>query len=249
MEVFDLSAPILAAILLAAFATSVVHGTVGLAGGILLAAILSHVFDAKSAITLVTCALLFSHGSRVSLHFRDIDWRSVSIVLLFSAPGIALGAWVFSYLTSTTIAALMAVFLSLSIPIKYLAKRRQLQTSDSILAMASTVWGGLAGNVIGPGFVLAPFLLGRGIGRLAFVGSMAVIVLSMNLLKVLVFGMTGLMTGELLALGAAIGLVTIPGNWLGKKILLSLTDSRHQLTINILTGLLIFNFLYLYFYP
>ncbi len=35
--------------------------------------------------------------------------------------------------------------------------------------------GGLAGNIIGPGFFSAPFLLGTGMNRLAFVGTLATI--------------------------------------------------------------------------
>jgi hypothetical protein len=103
----------------------------------------------------------------------------------------------------------------------------------------------LAGNVIGPGFFLAPFLLGTGMNRLTFVGTLAVNVLVMNATKLAVFGATGLLNGDLLLLGAAIGLVTIPGNWLGRIVLNKMQDSDHHLAVNVMTILMIVNFLYL----
>lgn len=238
-----------AVILLAALATAILHGATGMAGGIVLVAILSHIIGVKNAVPLVSCALIFSHGSRVFLYLHDIDWRSVKIVLLFSPPGVVFGAVVFSYLPPSIIAAIMALFLGLSFPLKAYFRRRQMKTSDSVLAGASTLWGALAGNVIGPGFVLAPFLLGREMGRLTFVGSLAFIVLTMNVLKVAVFGFTELINADLFMLGLTIGLVTIPGNWLGKKLLLKMSDRDHGLIINIMTALIILNFLYLYIYP
>ena len=103
----------------------------------------------------------------------------------------------------------------------------------------------LAGNVIGPGFFLAPFLLGTGMNRLAFVGTLATVTLTMNVLKALVFNATALIDIETLTLGILIGLITIPGNWLGRSLLKRLTDSNHRVAIDVLTIIMILNFAYL----
>jgi uncharacterized membrane protein YfcA len=103
----------------------------------------------------------------------------------------------------------------------------------------------LAGNVIGPGFFLAPFLLGTGMSRLTFVGTLATVTLAMNVLKLTVFGATDLVSAELFALGAVIGLITIPGNWAGRRILKRMKDSEHRRIIDVMTALMIVNFLYL----
>jgi len=249
MSLIDWPILTLAIILLSSFASAVLHGATGMAGGIVLTALLSHIIGVKDTIVLMTCALVFSHATRVYLHRTHIDWGSVKIVLLFSAPGIGIGVIIFNHLTPTAIAAMMAILLSLSFPIKAFTKRRKLQTSDTVLAGAGSLWGVLAGNVVGPGFVLAPFLLGRGMGRMVFVASLAVIVLSMNLLKLMVFSATGLTTLELFVLGVMIGLVTIPGNLLGKNILLSMSDETHQTILSLMTVLIILNFVFLCFFP
>lgn len=237
--------PILLALLFSAFAMGVLHGATGMAGGVALAAILAHILGIKEAVAIMSCALIFSHGSRVLLMWRNADWSIVGTVLLFGSPMIVIGAWIFTYLDPRVVAAIFAIFLTVSFPIKRWAKQRQLVTGPKLLAGASMVWGLLAGNVIGPGFFLAPFLLGTGMNRLTFVGSLAVIVLVMNAIKLLVFGSTELMTTPLFVLGVAIGLATIPGNWLGKRILHRISDQSHHRIVDVLTVLMILNFAYL----
>lgn len=114
-----------------------------------------------------------------------------------------------------------------------------------MLAGASTVWGMLAGNVIGPGFFLAPFLQGTGMNRLAFVGTMAIITLVMNATKLAVFTSGSLMNAEGFALGALLGVATIPGNWIGKRLLHRITDSHHGAVLDIFTVVMIINFVYI----
>jgi hypothetical protein len=43
----------------------------------------------------------------------------------------------------------------------------------------------------------------------------------------------------------AIGLITIPGNWLGRSVLRRMKDADHRVTIDVLTVLMILNFAYL----
>ena len=245
LEVFDYSMTMFVLVLVCALFTGILHGATGMAGGIVMAAIMSHQIGIKLAILVMTVALVISHSSRAFLYASNTDWPVVKRVLLFSAPTIVIGATVFTYLNGTTVAMVMAVFLSFSIPIKGWARKHELNTSPTVLSGASSVWGLLAGNVIGPGFFLAPFLLGTGMNRLTFVDSLASIVLVMNLLKLLVFGASELMSGSLILVGVVIGVVTIPGNWLGKKLLERMSDIGHSKIVDIMTVLLVINFVYL----
>ena len=245
LEVFDYSITILALMLVCALFTGILHGATGMAGGIVMAAILSHQIGIKTAIPVMTVALVISHSSRVFLYASHIDWLVVRRVLMFSAPTIVVGSTIFTYLDGTTVAIVMAVFLSFAVPIKAWARKHKMSTSPAVLAGASSVWGLLAGNVIGPGFFLAPFLLGTGMNRLTFVGSLASIVLVMNVLKLGVFGANELISSSLILLGVVIGLITIPGNWLGKKLLERMSNVGHSRTVDGMTILLVINFIYL----
>lgn len=235
----------LAAIGVAALLTGILHGATGMAGGIVMASILAHFIGIKGAVPVMTVALIFSHLSRAIMYAQETDWSIAGRVLFFGSPTIIVGAVVFGKISATTVAIVFAIFLLSSFPIKYWAKRHEITTGPKLLAGASSVWGMLAGNVIGPGFFLAPFLLGTGMNRLTFVGTLATVTLVMNILKLSVFGATDLMTRDLFFLGVIIGLITMPGNWIGRSVLKNMKDSEHRYAIDVLTAMMIVNFIYL----
>lgn len=237
----------LAAIAVAAFAAAILHGSTGMAGGVVMAAILAHLIGVKAAVPAMTVALVFSHLTRALMYARETDWDIARRVLLFGCPMIVIGALIFGRISATAVAGIFAAVLALSFPVKTWAQRRNARTSPAVLAVASMIWGVLAGNVIGPGFFLAPFLLGTGMNRMTFVGTLASVTLVMNLLKTAVFGTTGVMSQDVFWLGVGIGLISLPGNWIGREILRSVRDKDHRLAVDILTVLMIANFVYLAF--
>ena len=245
VEVADFSAGLLLTICLCAFLTGMLHGATGMAGGVVMTAVLSHLLGIKVAIPVMTCALVISHLSRVIIYRKDTAWPTAKLVLLFGLPTTAVGALIFTRLEPATVAIVFTLFLSASIPIKHWARRHNIRTGPVLLAAASSVWGVLAGNVVGPGFFLAPFLLGTGMNRLSFAGTLATVTLAMNLLKMLVFGSTSLLNQELFLIGITLGLITIPGNWAGSRLLRNMTDRGHGRLVDILTLGLIVNFFYL----
>lgn len=247
--ILELGWPTLAAIAVAALLTGILHGSTGMAGGIVMAAILAHLIGIKAAVPAMTVALIFSHLSRAIIYAEDTDWSIARRVLLFGCPTIILGALVFSKISPTTVAVVFAAFLTASFPVRYWARRHEIKTGPKTLAVASSVWGMLAGNVIGPGFFLAPFLLGTGMNRLTYVGTLATVTLVMNVLKMIVFGATDLLDWDLFVLGAIIGLISVPGNWLGRHILRGMKDSDHRVAIEVMTVLMIINFVYIALNP
>ncbi|MGA1741667.1 MAG: sulfite exporter TauE/SafE family protein [Pseudohongiellaceae bacterium] len=230
-----------------AFFAGIVHGAIGMVGGLLMTGVLAHFIGIKITVPVITCALIFSHLSRGYMLRKDIDFWAVRHVLLFGLPTVVLGSVIFGYLSPRIIALVFGSVLTISLPIKYWARSHSIKTGPKLLAGAAVVWGGLAGNVIGPGFFLAPFLLGTGMNRLTFVGTLATITLVMNLIKISVFGFTDLLTPELLILGIIAGISTIPGNFLGQKILRKMTDGIHGKIVDTMTIALVANFFYLAF--
>ncbi|MEM9333532.1 MAG: sulfite exporter TauE/SafE family protein [Pseudomonadota bacterium] len=241
----ELGWTLFAAISVAALLTGILHGATGMAGGIVMASILAHLIGIKAAVPVMNVALILSHLSRALMYARDTDWAVAARVLCFSVPTIIAGAIVFGMISPATVAIVFATFLVLSFPIKFWARTHDVKTGPGLLAGASMVWGMLAGNVIGPGFFLAPFLLGTGMSRMTFVGTLAAITLVMNIIKSGVFLSTSLLDTELALLGAWIGLISVPGNWIGRTILKRIKDSDHRRAIDVMTVLMIINFIYL----
>lgn len=230
-----------------AFFAGIVHGAIGMVGGLLMTGVIAHFIGIKITVPVITCALIFSHFSRGYMLRKDIDFWAVRHVLLFGLPTVVLGSVIFGYLSPRIIALVFGSVLTISLPIKYWARSHSIKTGPKLLAGAAVVWGVLAGNVIGPGFFLAPFLLGTGMNRLTFVGTLATITLVMNVIKISVFGFTDLLTPELLILGIIAGLATIPGNFLGQKILRKMSDGFHGKIVDTMTLALVANFFYLAF--
>lgn len=245
LEFLQLTPASFVLIIVAGFLTAVLHGATGMAGGIVMTAILSLMIGVKTAIPAMTCALIISHASRVVFNVKSADWQLALQVLVFAVPGIVAGATLFGYLSPSILAWIMAIFLLMSFPIKRFAFKQEYVIGKKTLAAGSSMWGFLAGNVVGPGFVLAPFLLTTGMNRQSFVATLASIVLVMNLVKVSVFSATELLDGRLLIIGLLIGLVSIPGNYLGRGVLRKMTDSDHRHIIDFMTLLMVINFVYL----
>ena len=92
------------------------HGAIGMAGGVIMAALLAHFVGIKSAVPVMTCALVFSHLTRAIMYFRDTDWQIAKRILLFGSPMIVIGALIFSVISPRAIAIIFAVFLISSFP-------------------------------------------------------------------------------------------------------------------------------------
>jgi uncharacterized membrane protein YfcA len=79
--------------------------------------------------------------------------------------------------------------------------------------------------------------------RFAFVGTMATVTLVISILRVAVFGISEVLTGRLFSLGILIGVLSIPGAWLGRKLLRGLSDAVQRRIVEVMTILLMAYFL------
>lgn len=235
----------LAVIAIAALATSAIHGATGLAGGFLMAAVLAPIIGVKPAVPAMSIALLISHLSRGLFNRADIDWQAARDVMTLGAPLVIVGALIYGLLPPQAIALLLALVLAAALPMRRWAARRQIHTSRATLRGVGGIWGFLSGNTIGPGMLLAPFLLGTGMNRKAFVGTLACVTLVNHILKIGVFGATSLLGPQVLAIGLFIGLITVPGNWIGRRMLHGMSDDSHGWIVDALTVVGVLNFLYL----
>jgi uncharacterized membrane protein YfcA len=93
--------------------------------------------------------------------------------------------------------------------------------------------------------LLAPFMLGYGLTKEAFVATMAAIALTTNLTRIAVFGGTQLLDAHYLLMGVLVGLAMIPGNWIGRTFLRRMAPGTHGRLIDLFAAIGGLNFLYL----
>lgn len=221
-------------ICIGAVVTSAIHGATGVAGGFLMAALLAPLIGVKAVVPVMTVMMLISHSSRALLNRAQIHWRAFGLVALPSLPCIALAAYFYKSLPITVIGFLMGTIIISSIPLRRLGTRFG-QTSPRTLGLMGCVYGGLSGASIGPGMLITPFLLGFGLRKEHFVATLAAIALTTNISRFATYGLSGLYDSSALLLGALIGLLTIPGNWLGRSVLRKLSSDAHLVVVEALS--------------
>ena len=74
---------------------------------------------------------------------------------------------------------------------------------------------------------------------------MAVISLSTNGLRIVVFGNTDILDGHLAILGILVGIVMVPGNWIGRAILKRMAAMTHSRLVDFFALVGGLTFLYL----
>jgi uncharacterized membrane protein YfcA len=233
-------------ICLGAVVTSAVHGATGVAGGFLMAALLAPLIGVQAVVPVMTVMMLISHTSRTLLNRRQVDGRALALVALPSLPCIALTAYFYQQLPIALIGFLMGTIIVSSIPLRRLGTRFG-QTSPRTLGLMGCVYGGLSGASIGPGMLITPFLLGFGLRKEHFVATLAAIALTTNVIRFTTYSVSGLYLWSDLMLGALIGLLTIPGNWIGRSVLRKLSTNTHLVVVEALSVVGALQFFYLGF--
>ncbi|MEX2449405.1 MAG: sulfite exporter TauE/SafE family protein [Rhodospirillales bacterium] len=200
------------------FGLSIFHSFNGFAGGLLLAIFLAPVIGIKAIVPVMALGMFIDHIARTWIFRHGIEWRPVGAVMILGVPGIIAGATIYSFMDTSAIALLLAVFLAISVPARRFFNNRNVAVNTTGLVLAGGGWGLIAGPTVGPGIFLVPFLLGAGITGERFIATITAIALVANFLKTLVFGKFTLLTPEHIAAGVLIGLCSIPGTYVGRWI-------------------------------
>jgi len=206
----------------AAFATSVLSAIVGMAGGIVLLAVMLLFLEPLTAIPLHGAIQLLSNGSRAALQRRVVDR---SVLLHYGAllvPGGLLGLQVATALPPAAIRVLIGLFALLATwaPGALLLGIRPEDTSPRARFLAL---GGVAGalnvtvGAVGP--VIAPFFLGLGLSRQALVGTKAACQALGHAVKIALFGLAGFAFAPHAPLLVVAGAGVVVGTWAGTRLL------------------------------
>lgn len=231
-------------ICIGAVATSAVHGATGVAGGFLMAALLAPLIGVQAVVPVMTVMMLVSHSSRAMLNRSEINWQAFRLVIVPATPFIVLSAYLYKDLPVALIGFLMGVVIIASIPLRRLGTRFG-TTAPRTLGVMGGVYGLLSGASIGPGMLITPFLLGFGLRREHFVATLAAIAFITNIGRFTVYSSTSLYDWSGIFLGALIGALTIPGNWLGRSVLRRLSTQTHLVIVEAFSVVGALQFFYL----
>ncbi|MCH8878390.1 MAG: sulfite exporter TauE/SafE family protein [Planctomycetes bacterium] len=215
---------------LAAFATSIISGIIGMGGGILLLATMLSFLSHAETIPAHGAVQLVSNGTRLLVFLRHIDVRTVLRFAAGALPGSIIGGLLLVWLRKDHIDSTEPYFkiaIGLYVLIttfRPIAKRPASNESAPPRISTFTLLGGLAGvlgltiGAIGP--LIAPAFLHAGFVKERMIATKAVCQMIIHVLKVPIFLASGLVDytklGQLIVV---MSLMVIPGTLIGKKIL------------------------------
>jgi uncharacterized membrane protein YfcA len=201
-----------------ALVASMVGGVAGYGTGALMPLVLVPIVGAEPIVPIIAISALMTNASRAVAFRRLVDLRRTLIVLAAAVPTSALGAWGYTFLTSVGASIVIGGMLMLSVPLRRLLKRHEVQVSDGGLAVASVGYGVVVGGTVGSGIILLSLLMAAGLEGGAVIATDATISIVIGLIKIAVFGIAGVVGAQVVAVALLIGVIAFPGAFLAKAL-------------------------------
>jgi uncharacterized membrane protein YfcA len=195
---------------------SLVGGLAGYGTGALMPLVLVPLIGAEPVVPIIAISAVFTNISRFTAYFRYIDRRRALIVVAAAALTTALGAYGYTRLTNAGAALVIGTMLISSVPLRRLAKRREVRIGNGGLAASAVGYGVVVGGTSGSGVILLSLLMAAGLEGAAVIATDAVISVATSVIKISVFGLAGVVTAQVLAFALLIGIIAIPGAFLAK---------------------------------
>jgi len=195
---------------------SVVGGLAGYGTGALMPLVLVPLVGAEPVVPIIAISSIFTNLSRTAAYLRHADRRRASIVVLAAALTTALGAYGYTRLTNAGAALVIGTMLIASVPLRRLARRRNVRIGDTGLGVSAVGYGALVGGTSGSGVILLSLLMAAGLEGAGVIATDAVISVATSIIKISVFGLAGIVTAQVLAFALLIGAIALPGAFLAR---------------------------------
>jgi uncharacterized membrane protein YfcA len=195
---------------------SIVGGLAGYGTGALMPLVLVPLIGAEPVVPIIAISSIFTNLSRFAAYIRHVDRRRALTVVAAAALTTALGAYGYTRLTSAGAALVIGTMLIASVPLRRLLKRRDIRIGDTGLGVGAVGYGVVVGGTSGSGVILLSLLMASGLEGAAVIATDAVISVTTSIIKVSVFGLSGVVTAQVLAFALLIGAIAIPGAFLAK---------------------------------
>ncbi|HEX5509022.1 MAG TPA: sulfite exporter TauE/SafE family protein [Pseudolabrys sp.] len=195
---------------------SIVGGVAGYGTGALMPLVLVPLVGPAPVVPIIAITAMFTNTSRAAAFFKYVDWRRGTISLLASIPLCIFSAWGYTRLSSAGAALVIGAMLILSVPLRRHAKRKDIRVGDRGLALGSLAYGIVVGGTVGSGVILLSLLMAAGLEGAAVIATDAAISIVIGMVKILVFGFSGVIDAQVIAYALLIGFVALPGAFLAR---------------------------------
>lgn len=217
---------------------ALVSGIGGFGGGFVIAIFLTPIVGAKALLPLLSVFAFCSNVSRVVVYRRSISWTPALVFLFSSAPGVAAGTAFFDWAPERLVLFVLGITLILFIPIRRYLARHGIRPGPASFAGIGLMFGFISGTAVGSGMFVVAALSGSGLAGPALLGTDAFIGLANSAMRVVSFASLGTLTRDLFIAGLLMGLLTVPGTLLAKRLVERMGPRAHTSLMEalILTG-------------
>ena len=228
MSILDIAIILLAGLLGYSFA-----GVAGFGGGVMLMPTLTFFLGPHAALPTLCFCSIFATASRSWLNRAYIDWKVNIYFLIGAIPLTILGTRLFISLEPTTIERLLGFFILIIVVSKRLPAVRQFKMKLWGFIPLGGITAFIAGVVGVPGPFTSVFFLSYGLQRMAFIGTFAFAMGSLQIPKLAVFAVNGFIDKDTILLGTGIGVMGVLASYFGTKVVRRVPDKYFTIFINI----------------
>ena len=197
-------------------------------------------FGIQAAMPIVTIALLAASASRLAAFWRQIDFRPAVFFSLGSLPFTLLGTYLFTVAEPDLLTRVLGAFLIVAVAARRLRSGNVDRFSPLWFLPLGMLFGFITGITAVVAVLMAPFFLWYGLRKGAFVGTMAVNILLIQIVKLAVFGGRDYLDTPVLMNGAVLVPCMMAGTFLGRKFMDRVSEAAFVLAIEavmVLAGL------------
>jgi uncharacterized protein len=217
---------------LAAF-SGIAGGVAGYGTGALMPLVLVPILGAAPVVPIIAVSAMFTNSARIVAFRRALNLRRAVIALVAAAPTCVLGAWLYTLLTGRGAALVIGTSLIATVPLRRILKNRGHHLGEKGFAAASAGWGVLVGGTTGAGVILLSLLMATGLEGAAVIATDATVSIVMGVVKLSVFGLAGVLTPVVLAVGLLIGGIGFFTTFLAKLIVERLPVHVHTAMLDV----------------
>jgi uncharacterized membrane protein YfcA len=216
-----------------ALVASVVGGVAGYGTGALMPLVLVPIVGAEPVVPIIAISALFSNSSRALAFKSYVNVRRTLIVIAAATPTCILGAYGYTKLDNAGAALVIGTMLIVSVPLRRLLKHHGFSIGDRSLGVASFGWGVVVGGTAGAGIILLSLLMAAGLEGAGVIATDAAISIAIGIVKVGVFGISGIVGAQVIALALLIGLIALPGAFLARKFVEAMPVHVHTAILDV----------------
>jgi uncharacterized protein len=229
----DLSLTELVLIVVLAAFSAVAGGVAGYGTGALMPLVLVPIVGAAPVVPIIAISALFTNSARIMAFRRWLNLRRAVIALIAALPTCVLGAWLYTLLTGHGAALVIGTSLIATVPLRRVLKNRGHHLGEKGFAAASAGWGVLVGGTTGAGVILLSLLMATGLEGAAVIATDSAVSIVVGVIKISVFGIAGVVTPTVLAVGLLIGCIGFPCTFLAKLIVERLPVHVHTAMLDV----------------